>query len=118
MIGVGLIGTGFMGKCHALAWNSVGTVFGDVPRIKLVHLGEALRNFGAENIEVVSDCGAAEKHEERQELNREGHIVNVMDDLILGSAVDGGAPEQALLTAYEIFLEDEAGKERAGSQEI
>jgi predicted dehydrogenase len=41
MIGVGLIGTGFMGKCHALAWNSVGTVFGDVPEIKLVHLGEA-----------------------------------------------------------------------------
>jgi predicted dehydrogenase len=41
MIGVGLIGTGFMGKCHALAWNSVGTVFGDTPEIKLVHLGEA-----------------------------------------------------------------------------
>jgi len=41
MIGVGLIGTGFMGKCHALAWNSVRTVFGDVPPIKLVHLGEA-----------------------------------------------------------------------------
>ena len=41
MIGVGLIGTGFMGKCHALAWNSVSTVFGDTPEIKLVHLGEA-----------------------------------------------------------------------------
>ena len=22
-IGVGLIGTGYMGKCHALAWNAV-----------------------------------------------------------------------------------------------
>lgn len=41
MIGVGLIGTGFMGKCHALAWTSVRTVFGDVPEIKLVHLGES-----------------------------------------------------------------------------
>jgi predicted dehydrogenase len=41
MIGVGLIGTGFMGKCHALAWNSVRAVFGDVPAIRLVHLGEA-----------------------------------------------------------------------------
>ncbi|MEO9337750.1 Gfo/Idh/MocA family oxidoreductase [Mesorhizobium sp. SB112] len=40
MIGVGLIGTGFMGKCHALAWNAVRTVFGDVPPIQLVHLGE------------------------------------------------------------------------------
>ena len=40
-IGVGLIGTGFMGKAHALAWNSVRPVFGDVPAIRLVHLGEA-----------------------------------------------------------------------------
>ena len=30
-IGVGLIGTGFMGKCHALAWGAVRRVFGDVP---------------------------------------------------------------------------------------
>lgn len=41
MIGVGLIGTGFMGKCHALAWTSVRTVFGDVEPVRLVHLAEA-----------------------------------------------------------------------------
>ncbi len=41
MVGVGLIGTGFMGKCHAMAWTSVGVVFGDVPKVRLVHLGEA-----------------------------------------------------------------------------
>ena len=40
-LGVGLIGTGYMGKCHALAWNAVKTVFGDVARPKLVHLAEA-----------------------------------------------------------------------------
>ena len=40
-IGVGLIGTGYMGKCHALAWNAVASVFGDGPRPRLVHLGEA-----------------------------------------------------------------------------
>jgi predicted dehydrogenase len=40
-LGVGLIGTGFMGKCHALAWTSVATVFGDVPRPRLVALAEA-----------------------------------------------------------------------------
>lgn len=40
-IGVGLIGTGYMGKCHALAWNSVKAVFGDGPRPHLVHLAEA-----------------------------------------------------------------------------
>lgn len=40
-IGVGLVGTGYMGKCHALAWNAVAPVFGDVPRPRLVHLAEA-----------------------------------------------------------------------------
>lgn len=39
-IGVGLIGTGYMGKCHALAWNAVKAVFGDGPRPVLVHLAE------------------------------------------------------------------------------
>ncbi len=39
-IGVGLIGTGYMGKCHALAWNAVRSVYGDTPEIKLVHLAE------------------------------------------------------------------------------
>jgi predicted dehydrogenase len=39
-IGVGLIGTGYMGKCHALAWNAVGPVFGDVPGVRLLHLAE------------------------------------------------------------------------------
>ncbi len=48
MLGVGLIGTGFMGKCHALAWNSVRAVFGDGPDISLVHLGEANENLAVE----------------------------------------------------------------------
>lgn len=39
-LGVGLIGTGYMGKCHALAWNAVKAVFGDVARPRLVHLAE------------------------------------------------------------------------------
>lgn len=39
-IGVGLIGTGYMGKCHALAWNAVHAVFGDGPTPRLVHLAE------------------------------------------------------------------------------
>jgi predicted dehydrogenase len=30
-IGIGLIGTGFMGKCHALALRAVHATFGDVP---------------------------------------------------------------------------------------
>lgn len=47
-IGVGLIGTGYMGKCHALAWNGVKPVFGDVPRPRLVCLAEASAEFAAQ----------------------------------------------------------------------
>ncbi|HVZ14261.1 MAG TPA: Gfo/Idh/MocA family oxidoreductase [Bauldia sp.] len=39
-LGIGLIGSGFMGKCHALAWNSVKPVFGDGPRPRLAHLAD------------------------------------------------------------------------------
>ena len=37
-VGVGLIGTGFMGKCHAMAFGAVKAVFGDVPHIDRVAL--------------------------------------------------------------------------------
>jgi predicted dehydrogenase len=37
-IGVGLIGTGFMGKCHALAYGAVRAVYGDMPVIDRVAL--------------------------------------------------------------------------------
>ena len=37
-IGVGLIGTGFMGKCHAMAYGAVKAVFGDVPVVDRVTL--------------------------------------------------------------------------------
>jgi predicted dehydrogenase len=39
-IGVGLIGTGYMGKCHAVAWTTVKPVFGDTPDIRLAALCE------------------------------------------------------------------------------
>ncbi|MDF2983809.1 MAG: myo-inositol 2-dehydrogenase, partial [Devosia sp.] len=39
-LGIGLIGTGYMGKCHALAWNAVAAVFGDVARPHLAVLAE------------------------------------------------------------------------------
>jgi len=46
-LGVGLIGTGYMGKCHALAWNNVAAVFGDVERPRLVFLAEANAELAA-----------------------------------------------------------------------
>ncbi|MCC2690733.1 MAG: Gfo/Idh/MocA family oxidoreductase [Rhizobiaceae bacterium] len=44
-IGVGLVGSGFMGKAHALAWNAVKPVFGDVPDVRLVHLADAAEDL-------------------------------------------------------------------------
>ncbi|OQM77233.1 Gfo/Idh/MocA family protein [Manganibacter manganicus] len=44
-IGVGLIGSGFMGKCHAMAWRSVGGVFAAAGRPKLAHLAEVNAEF-------------------------------------------------------------------------
>ena len=46
-IGVGLIGSGYMGKCHALAWNGVRPVFGDVARPRLVQLAEVSPELAA-----------------------------------------------------------------------
>src|SRR5687768_7469232 len=50
-IGVGLIGTGYMGKCHALAWNAVKPVFGGGPRPRLVHLAEVSAELAARKAE-------------------------------------------------------------------
>ena len=47
-VGVGLIGTGYMGKCHALAWNAVKPVFQEGPLPRLIHLGEVSAALAAE----------------------------------------------------------------------
>jgi predicted dehydrogenase len=39
-IGIGLIGTGFMGKAHAIAFNAVSSVFGDIQRPRLRFLAD------------------------------------------------------------------------------
>lgn len=44
-IGVGLIGTGYMGKCHALAWGGVKPVFGDTPDIRRAVLCEVTEDL-------------------------------------------------------------------------
>ena len=47
-LGIGLIGTGFMGKCHALAYAAVGTVFEVVPRPRLELLCDIPAEHAAE----------------------------------------------------------------------
>ena len=39
-LGVGLIGTGFMGKCHALAFRAAPAVFGHLPKLDLAVLAD------------------------------------------------------------------------------
>lgn len=39
-LGVCVIGAGFMGKCHSLAWNAVAATYGDVPKPRLEILVE------------------------------------------------------------------------------
>ncbi|MGI9437534.1 MAG: Gfo/Idh/MocA family protein [Geminicoccaceae bacterium] len=39
-LGVGLIGTGFMGKCHALAFRAAPAVFAKLPRLRLSMLAD------------------------------------------------------------------------------
>ncbi|WP_020593383.1 Gfo/Idh/MocA family protein [Kiloniella laminariae] len=51
-IGVGLIGTGYMGKCHATAWGSVKARFASVIRPRLEVLCDA-------NEAVARDCASA-----------------------------------------------------------
>ena len=40
------IGTGYMGKCHALAWNAVASVFGDVDAAASRSAGRELAGIG------------------------------------------------------------------------
>lgn len=50
-LGVALIGTGFMGKCHAMAWHNVSTVFGGArPRLETLCdvTDEAAQDFAAQ----------------------------------------------------------------------
>lgn len=57
-LGVGLVGTGYMGKCHALAWNSVASVFGDVERPKLVGLAEVDMDLARRKAEELGFAGS------------------------------------------------------------
>lgn len=50
-IGIGLIGTGFMGKCHALAYGAVKAVLGDVPTPRL----ELLCDTPSDKAETMAD---------------------------------------------------------------
>jgi predicted dehydrogenase len=47
-LGIGLIGTGFMGKAHALAYGAVRAVMGDVPAVRLEMLCDTPASQAAE----------------------------------------------------------------------
>ena len=68
-IGVGVIGTGFMGKCHALALGAVGRVFGDVaaPRLEVLCDVPAERRRG---LPVIGICTATGDWRRRWPIRR------------------------------------------------
>jgi len=71
-IGVGLIGTGFMGACHALAFRSAPAVFGDLPHLDLAMLADV-------------DAGIAKRAAERFGFDR---AVSDWRALVIDPSVD------------------------------
>lgn len=53
-LGVGLIGTGFMGKCHALGFRAAPAVFGHLPRLDLTMLADVDGKTAADAASVLS----------------------------------------------------------------
>ncbi|SNY91686.1 Predicted dehydrogenase [Cohaesibacter sp. ES.047] len=68
---VGLIGTGYMGKCHALAYGNVRAVFGDVPPVEK----DMLCDVPAQKAEDLADqFGFARSTDSWQELVSDPNI--------------------------------------------
>lgn len=87
-LGVGLIGTGYMGKCHALAWNNVAPIFGDVLRPQLVQLAE----IDAE----VAEQKARELGFEQSTGNWRDLLTNPRVDIISVTTPNAFHPEMAI----------------------
>ncbi|WP_165217318.1 Gfo/Idh/MocA family protein [Affinirhizobium pseudoryzae] len=87
-LGVGLIGTGYMGKCHALAWNNVASVFGDVPRPRLVTLAEVNADLAARR---AAELGFASSTGEWRDL-----LANPDIDVISITTPNAFHPEMAI----------------------
>ena len=64
-LGVGLIGTGFMGKCHALAFRAAPAVFEHLPRLHLAMIADVDRQRA---MEAASTFGFARATEDWQGL--------------------------------------------------
>ncbi|GGB33612.1 myo-inositol 2-dehydrogenase [Roseibium aquae] len=70
-IGIGLIGTGFMGKCHALAYGAVKAVFGDVPRPRLEVLCDVPQDKA---VEFKDQLGFARATDSWEDLIRDSRV--------------------------------------------
>ncbi|MEN8195864.1 MAG: tetratricopeptide repeat protein [Pseudomonadota bacterium] len=122
-IGIGLIGTGFMGKAHALAYRSVRSVMGDVPATELVMLcdtpldkAEAMASLEMKLGGVYhrrGDWGLAAGHYQ-QALGRtddDGQRARLLTDWSR-TAHRGGDGEQALELAEEALALAESAEDR------
>ncbi|MCJ7997312.1 Gfo/Idh/MocA family oxidoreductase [Rhizobium cremeum] len=87
-LGIGLIGTGYMGKCHALAWNSVASVFGDVARPRLVTVAEVNADLASRK---AAELGFAQSTGNWQDLLSDPEI-----DVISVTTPNAFHPEMAI----------------------
>ena len=56
-VGIGLIGTGFMGKCHAMAFGAVKAESSNVPRLRLEFLCDSVEEVARPAASMSADRG-------------------------------------------------------------
>ena len=91
-IGVGLIGTGFIGKAHALAYNSVKAIFGDVPQPKRLLLCDLDAKVAAQK---AADYGFERSTGSWREMIADPHIQ------LISIATWNGTHKQIAIAALE-----------------
>lgn len=79
--GLGLIGTGFMGKTHALAYRAARAVFGDLPEVRLELLCDTPREMAQE---MAAQFGFAEATDDWRRL-----VVDPRVDIVSITAPNG-----------------------------
>ena len=75
-----------------------------------------LRHLGRADVELVGDPEAEQHGHERRELHPERHFVEIVQDVVVRQREQRRLPEMLVVIADEIFVEDDAGEQRAGRQ--
>ncbi|MHB2263787.1 Gfo/Idh/MocA family protein [Aliihoeflea sp. PC F10.4] len=103
-IGVGLIGTGFMGKAHALAWSNANRVMGGLPPVRLELLCDTpLQKAG----EMAAQFGFARSTDDWQRLIADSNVDVV--SITTPNALHRPMAEAALAAGKHVWCEKPMG---------